>query len=350
MTETYDPHALRLWAAALFTAAGAEAGKAEAVAETLVEGDLFGHDTHGLALLAPYLSGLDKGSMRGTGNYDVVTELPAIAVWDGQYLPGPWLTREAVAAAVAKARICGTGTIAIRRASHIACLQAYLSAATAAGMVVLLQCSDPSVAGVAPFGGTRAIITPNPMAIGIPTSGEPILIDISASITTMGMAGRLRAAGQKLPGPWLIDGAGNPTDDPAVMGQTPPGTLLPLGGVDAGHKGFGLGLMVEALTSGLAGHGRADRPTEWGASVFVQVLNPTLFGGAEAFARQADHLVRITHDNPPRPGLTAVRLPGERAQARKRLALAQGLALHPGIMLALAPWAERFGLPAPAAR
>ena len=64
-----------------------------------------------------------------------------------------------------------------------------------------------------------------------------------------------------------------------------------LGGINAGHKGFGLALMIEALTSGLGGYGRADAPNEWGASVFVQVLDPAAFGGTSAFHREIDYLV-----------------------------------------------------------
>ena len=105
------------------------------------------------------------------------------------------------------------------------------------------------------------------------------------------MAARLRREGKRFPGPWALDAAGRPTDDPAALFADPPGTLLPVGGTDHGHKGYGLALMVEALTQGLGGFGRAEAPTRWGASVFVQVIDPAAFGGADAF-RRADGLAR----------------------------------------------------------
>ncbi|MBE0595286.1 MAG: Ldh family oxidoreductase, partial [Gemmatimonadales bacterium] len=86
--------------------------------------------------------------------------------------------------------------------------------------------------------------------------------------------------------PGLIDADGNPTDDPSVVTQEPPGALLPIGGIEYGHKGYALGLLVETLTMGLAGHGRADPIEGWTGEVFVQVLNPALFGGADQFLRQ----------------------------------------------------------------
>ena len=91
----------------------------------------------------------------------------------------------------------------------------------------------------------------------------------------------------------------------------PKGALLPLGGLDAGHKGFGLGLLIEALTAGLSGFGRADPAEGWGATVFVQVLDPEAFGGLAAFRRQMDFVAGAARNAKPRPGVDRVRLPGE---------------------------------------
>jgi len=212
----------------------------------------------------------------------------------------------------------------------------------------LLFCSDPAMASVAPFGAVSPVYTPNPMAAGIPTSGDPILLDISASLTTNGLTGRLFKAGQKLPHPWVQDAQGNATDDPAVLFAEPKGTLLPLGGLDAGHKGYALALLVEMATGGLAGFGRADPTEGWGATVFVQVLDPAAFGGIAEYARQADWLVAACHDATPRPGGPRVRLPGENGMQRYRDQQAHGVALFEGILPSLAPWSEKLGVAMPA--
>jgi L-lactate dehydrogenase len=317
------------------------------VAEVLVEGDLLGHDTHGLALLAPYLAEIERGAMATRGDIVVLNDRPAALLWDGGRLPGPWLTQRAVDAAIGRARTHGTATVVIRRSHHIACLAAYLRRATEQGFVLLLACSDPNTASVAPFGGTRAVFTPDPLAIGFPTAGDPVLVDVSASVTTNGMSSRLQREGWRFAHPWLLDAAGNPTDDPTVLAANPPGTILPLGGLDAGHKGYGLALLNEALTGGLAGHGRADEKEGWGATVFVQALDPAAFGGRQAFLRQTEFIAVRCRDNPPRPGVDAVRLPGERALARRRQQLAQGVKLHESILPALEPWAQRLQVAMP---
>jgi L-lactate dehydrogenase len=345
----YDAALLTGFAQALLTRSGLARERADAVAEVLIEGDLLGHDTHGLALLAPYLNEIERGAMTTAGEPEVLNDRPAALLWDGRRLPGPWLTQRAVDIALDRARAVGTATVVIRRSHHIACLAAYLRRATEQGMVLLVACSDPNAASVAPFGGTRAVFTPDPLAIGFPTAGDPVLVDVSASITTNGMSNRLRAEARRFAHPWLMDAGGRPTDDPAVLVAEPPGTILPLGGLDAGHKGYGLALLNEALTGGLAGHGRADPKEGWGATVFVQAFDPDAFGGSDAFLRQAECIAAQCRDNPPRPGVDKVRLPGERALARRREQLAGGVRLHPAILPALEPWAQRLGVPTPPA-
>ena len=317
------------------------------VAEVLVEADLLGHDTHGLHLLPAYVAALESGGMTATGAHEVSSERPAVAVWDGRRLPGPHLVRRALAWGEDRARIHGTAAVAIKRSHHIACLAAYLEAPARAGFVVQLLCSDPAVASVAPFGGTQAVFTPNPIAIAFPTSTDPVIVDISASSTTNGLSARLHKAGRRGEHAYWLDALGQPTDDPGVLAAQPPGTILPLGGIACGHKGYGLALQVEALTGGLAGHGRADISEGWGASVFVQLFDPEAFAGLGAFCWQTDWLVQACRASKPRMPNTPVRLPGERGLARKRDQLEHGVALHEEIPPALTALAGRLGLAAP---
>lgn len=330
------------FARSLLLAAGMEADKADAVGTVLVEGDLLGHTTHGLALLAPYLAELERGAMTPRGEPRVLADFPAAVTWDGGRLPGQWLTLRAIDLAMERARVNGSCAVSIRRSHHLGCLAAYLPRATERGFVIVLTCSDPNVASVAPFGGRRAVFTPNPVAAGWPTAGEPVLLDVSMSITTNALTRRLQQEGRRFPGVWALDAAGQPTDDPAALDASPPGTLLPTGGVDHGHKGYAGALLVEALTAGLAGHGRADAREGWGATVLVQVYQPACFGGAEAFRRQMEWMASACRTNPPRAGTEAVRLPGEAGLRRRRQQLAEGVRLHPAIAPALRPWAEKF--------
>ena len=340
------PDLLR-FGAALLAGAGLPSDRAHDVAEVLLEGDLLGHTTHGFAQLAAYLKAAAEGSMERLGEPAVLADHGSALTWDGRYLPGPWLIRRAIEAARERLAQHPLVTVVIRRSHHIGCLQAYLKPVTDAGLMVLLSCSDPSSRTVTPQGGAAPRFSPDPIAAGIPTTGDPILVDISTSTTSNAFCQRVATAGERLPGPWVVDGAGRATDDPRVLFDGGGGSVLPLGGVDLGHKGFALALVVEALTSALGGHGRAEDVKRWGASVFLQLIDPARFAGREAFVRETGFLAQSCASAPVPAGGPPVRLPGQGALARRRRQLADGVALHPTIMPALAPWAERLGVTPP---
>lgn len=343
----FDAADLIGFAEALLLAAGLRRDMAEVVARVLVEGDLLGHDTHGLALLPGYLDELTKGSMTCDGEVEVIADTGAAVTWDGMRLPGPWLVSKALELGMARTKDHGSVTLAIRRSHHIACLAAYLKRVADQGYVALIASSDPSVESVAPFGGTKRIITPNPLAAAMPTSGDPILLDISMSTTTNGMVTRAFKEKRLLPHPWILDAGGKATDDPSAFFADAPGSILPLGGQDLGYKGFALGLLIEALTAGLGGHGRADVKEGWGATVFVQVLDPERFAGITGFRRQMDHLVAAITENPPAAGHDGARVPGHQGFRKRAAQLRDGIALHEAIMPALVPWSERFSVNLP---
>ena len=321
--------------------------RARTMADVMVEADLLGHDTHGLDQLAGYLVQIEDGLLATTGDPAVVADAGACLTWDGRRLPGHWLVKQAIAEARHRILAHPIVTVVIGSGHHIGCLQAYLKPVTDAGLIILLMCSDPSATGVTPFGGVASRITPNPIAAGFPTGGDPILIDISSSTSTNAMNKRLASKGQRLKGPWIVDADGRATDDPRVLYADRPGAMLPLGGLELGHKGFSLALIVEALTSALAGRGRSERPPSWTASIFVQLIDPDAFGGREAFVREMQFLVNLCHETPVAPGNPPVRLPGEAALARRRRQIREGVQLHETILPALTPWAERFGVALP---
>lgn len=340
---------LSQFARSLLEASGLDVEKSQAVADTLVEGDMLGHTTHGLALLAPYLAELASGKMTRDGLPEVVTDFPAAITWDGKRLPGPWLVLRAMDLAIARAKQQGTCTVVIKRSHHIACLAAYHQRAIAKGMLMALHCSDPNTRSVAPFGGLDPVFTPNPVSFGIPSSKQPIMVDVSTSATTNGMTNRLFNEKKSLPAAWVMDGNGQASADPAVLFVEPKGTILPLGGIDSGHKGYGLSLMVEALTGGLAGHGRADPAEGWGATVFLQIIDPEAFAGLNAFERQVDHVVERCQNSKPVKQGEKVRLPGERGLQHQADSKLHGLSLYPSIMPALVPWAEKLNVAVPQA-
>jgi LDH2 family malate/lactate/ureidoglycolate dehydrogenase len=345
---TYSYEALREFATALGERAGLPADRAGTQADILLEADLMGHTTHGLALLSGLLKAIESGAIRCAGEPQVLSDRGSTVFWDANALQGTWLLTRAIGAARERVASHGVVTFVLRNMSHIAALGAYLRQATDHGLIITIMNSDPGMRTVAPAGAKEGQLAPNPLAFGYPTDGDPVLIDISTSSVANGWVRRWNAEGRHLPGKWLQDADGNLSDNPAALFGNPPGTMLPLGGLELGHKGFALGLMVDALTAGLSGAGRATKVPGGGTPVFLQLIDPNAFAGTQALQRETSLLAQLCRSSKPRAGVSAVRMPGDAALARRRAQLQKGIELYTSIMPDLMPWAQKFGIAAPA--
>jgi L-lactate dehydrogenase len=286
--------------------------------------------------------------MQVTGEPEVIKDGGPTLLWDGAYLPGLWLVNRAIDLAIERIDRWGVVTVSMRRSHHIGCLAALAKQAADRGFVAIIANSDPSGQRVAPHGGTEPLLTPNPFAIGYPGRDHPVLVDICASITTVSMTRQKLAAGEMFEHQWLLDAEGSPTCDPAVLENTEPrGSLQLVGGPEYGHKGFGLALMIEALSQGLSGHGRRDAPKRWGGNVFLQVIDPDFFAGRDSFAEQMDFLSEKCRANRPIRSGQPVRVPGDQAARGIAAAMRDGVTFDAKSWAAIARCARELGVAIP---
>ncbi|KPD23365.1 Ldh family oxidoreductase [Idiomarina zobellii] len=344
----FDYSELAQWAQSCLTNSGASGEVARNVAYYLLEGDLLGFSTHGLIRLLNNCQWLKDGKSLPKGQPVVLSERAAVANWDAQFLPGPYVVPQAVNAACDMAKQAGTGTVVLRRSQHVASLAAYLTIATDKGMVVNLMCSTPGQRAVAPFGGKEAVFSPNPFAVGVPSSKEPMLFDISFSMTAAGKVRQAKANGEKLPYKALIKPNGEWTDDPLSFFESPGSAIAPLGGEQLGYKGYGLTLFSEIWSMALAQYGRVQGADDGDANtVWVQVIDPAAFGDKSEFLKQVDSLLDDARNSAPADSDAPVRVPGEAALARKREQLKKGVIYAPSTLKVLKRCAEFCGVELP---
>ncbi len=318
-----------------------------AVAENLIASDLLGHRTHGLAKLAQYVEMLKHGDIAREGEIEVRSDHGSSLSWNANRLPGAWVVGRCLEVMLERIDDQPVVAATIANCSHIGCLQTYLEPIARRGIIAMLMASDPAVATVAPFGAIDPVLGPNPIAMGIPTQGDPVLIDQCTSTVSNSEVRLAADAGRRLRGPWLLDNAGQATDDPSALSAVPRGTIMPLGGADLGHKGFGFGLMVEALALALSGYGRSGPPKRAGGQgVFVQLINPRFFAGAEAFGNEFGALAGKIKAARPSPGRPAPRLPGERALSSRREQMEGGIEIDTNVLSQLERLAVGAGLEA----
>jgi uncharacterized oxidoreductase len=157
-----------------------------------------------------------------------------------------------------------------------------------------------------------------------------------------------KIAGQPCPEGWLLDSKGRPTTDPNTLYADPPGTILPMGGPQP-YKGFGLALMVDIFAGALSGGlcSREKPITPKGNCVFLLLVNPDCFGGAQHFASEVASLAAFVRQCPLGEGAREILLPGDPERRLLAQRSAQGIPLDKENWNQLLQLADRLNVPPP---
>lgn len=338
------------FAVQILVAGGVPAGEAEIVATSLVDSNLHGHDSHGIYRVIDYTAQIQKGEIRPGAKFEIRSETPALVVTDGNLGFGQVQCKRLVDLVCDKARANGFACGTMRRSGHVGRLGEWVEIAARCGFAAWLSVNDNGVLRyVAPPGGLAPRISTNPFAFAVPTSGEPLVLDMSTSAVARGKVRVAMLAGEPVPLGWIQDADGNPTTDPHAITTDPPGTLLPLGG-DQAYKGFGLGVLIDILTAGLSGG--STPPADPGSletnNVLLVVWNPEKFYGTEHLLAQADKLVQSIRDTPLKSGFDRIRLPGDGGREKREVRLREGISFPGENWSKLVDLAQRFKVTPPA--
>lgn len=319
---TLSPAQLESFARQLLEAGGASTDEAQIVAASLVDANLKGYDSHGVMRIPYYVQAIKEGEVAPGEQLTVLDEGPSRVVADANWGFGQVQAVRLMKMLATRAAAEGLGIGTMMHSGHIGRLGEYCEMAAAQGLVSMLMVNSHGAAvRVAPPGGKAPRLSTNPLAIGVPNAGGALVLDFSTSATAEGKVRVKKIAGQTCPEGWLIDSDGKPTCDPNSLYGNPPGSILPMGGAQA-YKGFGLGIMIEILTGALSG-GVCARPVPYpkkGNCVFILLIDPARFGGAEHFQAEVSQLIDYIKSCPRVDGCDEILLPGdpERRLAEKR--------------------------------
>lgn len=346
---------LRRFATAVFSAMGAPEEVAAKVAHHLVLSNLSGHDSHGVLRIPLYVQMFDLGSLLPARLPEIVRESPVSTLVDAHRGFGQYSTLFTLERSMEKAASAGVAVGAVRHSTHTGRLGTYSEIAAGRGFVCIVTSGSagPGYGLVAPFGGAGRFLSTNPWTVGIPAGPTRSSFIYDAATTTIA-EGKNRLAqvkGVRVPAGALVDVEGQPTTDPEDLYRG--GTLTPLGGVEAGHKGYGYS-MAAAFLGALAIIGDPD-PTSAGAlggfsgaaGVFVTVVNPALFGDADEYARLVARTLDDVKKVNPRPGVAEVLYPGEPEARARELRAVDGIPVPEALWREFTGIGQRFGVEFP---
>jgi LDH2 family malate/lactate/ureidoglycolate dehydrogenase len=310
---------LRTIANAIFQAAGAPPGVATQVADSLVESNLRGYDSHGVMRVLEYVRQIRSGDLKPDASMRIVRETPATALVDGGWNFGQVVGRYAMQVALDKARSGSLGAVGAVRCNHVGRLGEYAAMAAEQGMIGLALANVVPVG--TPFGGKGRAMGTNPIAFAVPAGQHPMVVaDISTTVLAEGKVRVARDKHEQLPLGCILDKDGKPTTDPNDFYA---GGMLQYFG---GHKGYALAILVETLAGAMTGaFSYTDRGK--GHGVFMLAISPSGFDEPAAVQERVDRLFGRIKGVPPAPGFREVLLPGENGTATKRARLIEGVVL-----------------------
>jgi len=344
---------LLAFARRIFVAAGVPADESAVVAQSLVGANLCGHDSHGVIRVPQYVGFVREGKLSAGVSLDVLKETPAILAADGNWGLGQVQAYRLLERLLPKAQSVGIAGGTLRRCGHIGRLGEYAEWAAVRGLVLFATVnSHGSGQRVVPPGGTQGRISTNPICVGAPTPMDPLVLDFSTSACAEGKVRVAFQKGELVPPGWILNCAGEPTTSPADLYTDPPGSILPFGGPHA-YKGFGLGLMMDALAGGLSGGDctRPDRPMLGRGNAVVFVLwDVEAFVGREHFLQSVGGLADYVRDTPRAVGVDDIVLPGDPERHTRGARQKDGIPISDGTWSLLKSLAAELGVEVPNVR
>jgi ureidoglycolate dehydrogenase (NAD+) len=338
-----DAGALGSWVVGLLATVGYRDEGAAFVADTLLDANLRGVDSHGVMRLPVYLARIEAGLVDPAATPHVERH-GAVAHVDARGAPGQLATLAALEAVVELANEFGVGCAAVRGSAHFGTAGFYARWLAERGCIGMVVSNSESI--VVPHGGAEAVLGTNPIALAAPHGDRPLSLDMATSAGAMGKVMVIGQRGQQIPLGWGVDRDGHETVVPADVHA-----LLPLGGA----KGYGLGVWVEVLAGVLTGAAMGhdignmyrdfDRPQDVGH--FVLALHIGHFPAGDAFGSRLARLATMLTGSRPAPGSSEVMLPGEPEERVRRERSAQGVPIEAGTLDELRALGAARGVPFP---
>jgi len=339
-----SPERGRALCLAAFTALKLPEDQAVVCADSIMFATLRGLDSHGIVSILPGLANrIARGDIDRSGPSEVIRDDVATASLKGNGTIGPVIGSRGMGMAIAKAKANGVGIAVCFNCDHFGAASYYSWLAVQEGLIGLTLCNAGPT--VAPFGGAKAVHGTNPISYGFPGGDEgPIILDIATSAAAHGQIFKAQRRGQAIPLGWAVDAEGKSTTDAAAALK---GTLLPFGG----HKGYGMGVLVDALTGALAGATvtlsvvHAGDPLVRGQSFYFQAIDPARFTSGGTFAERIDQIIRDIRSIPPAEGVTEVLVPGDLERRCEDDRRANGIPLYDEDWQAIVNGLTRAGVP-----
>ena len=338
--------------AGIFAKLGCSPEESARIGRYLVNANLTGHDSHGVARVPRYASWKREGHLLADQLVERVVDTPVIAILDGKFGFGQTIAPQAVALGIEKCREHGLSAIGLHNSGHVGRVGEWAEMAAESGIVSVHFVNVAGSVLVAPFGGIERRFSTAPVCIGMPRPGGlPVILDFATSLVAEGKVLVASQGGKPLPADALVSADGQLSGDPRELygdyasgaareHKKGRGALRAFGE----HKGSGLALMCELLGGALTGNGASNPDKRWSQGMFSFYVDPAKIDPQNVLPAELSRFLSFVKGTKPIDPAAPVLLPGE-PEARKRAErIANGVPLTDDTFNALIATAREVGI------
>lgn len=338
--------------AQIFARLGSSPEEAARIGRYLVNANLTGHDSHGVARVPRYASWKRDGLLVADQVADRIVDTPVLAILDGKFGFGQTIAPQAVRLGIEKCREHALSAIGLRNSGHVGRVGEWAEMAAEAGLVSVHFVNIAGSVLVAPFGGVERRFSTAPVCIGMPhPGGLPVVLDFATSLVAEGKVLVASQGGKKLPDDALVSADGELSGDPRELygdyGATAVrdhkkghGALRAFGE----HKGSGLALMCELLGGALTGNGASNPDKRWSQGMFSFYVDPARIDPEHVLPAELSRFLGFVKGTKPIDPKAPVLLPGEPEARMRAERLAKGLPLPDDTFNVLIATAQSVGI------
>ncbi len=341
---TIKPSMIKPYIVSVFERAGLSSEHSNIVSDNLLEAELRGVYSHGLAQVKRYTQSIQQGIYNTRPHIAVLNESPATGLVDGDFAMGAVTGTEAMQICIEKAGISGCAGIAVKRGCHFGMAAYYSMMALKQDMIGIAACNSGMIMSV--YDGTSRVLGTNPISIAVPAKKRyPLVFDAATSHVAFNKIYVAGIEGRDIPVEWALDEEGRPTTDPIKALK---GMVVPFGS----YKGSGLAIMVNVLSAILSGaaisndydNSRQEAGHPEGVGYFFAALDIQRFQDVDKFKTDVDGMIDQLKSSRKKEGVDEIYMPGELEYICKRNSLQNGIALGLGTYNELVETGVKLGL------
>ncbi len=356
MDKLFSFESLQVFTRNIFKHIGCSDAEATLATEVLLNADLRGIDSHGIARLSGYVRLWEAKRVNATPNVRVVHESPSTAVVDGDSGLGLVVAPKAMEIAIAKARTAGTGWVAVKNSNHFGIAGHHAMMALPHDMIGIAMTNASPL--VAPTFSVERLLGTNPIAVAIPADKQPPFVaDFATTTAANGKLEILQRKNLNAPIGWVQTKDGKPSTDPNETKSG--GSLIPLGSdrEHGSHKGYCLGAWVDIFSAVLSGANYGpwvppfvaflsppSDPVGEGIGHFFGAMRIDAFRPAAEFKQHMDNWINRFRSAKPIEGQERVLIPGDPEREITAQRLAEGIPLNPKVVEDLQLLSAKFGI------